>query len=458
MAPSMRRTLFAKSVARRSMLSAVGAGLAGLLIRPLQAQEAKAAPKRLLIVHRPCGSSDLARFFPALDAAPNAELPPIIRPFAPLRSNMVILNGVNNPYSYQWNVDAHAGGLIGMMSGREPAKIPGTDAGGDPNAKNIVAADATIDQYLLAQLPALVGVKPSIQSTAYIPSISGLPSFKVMSYKGNNQPLFPQADASALFNSYFGGHSPEELASADDDQLVLDCVKEDLARLQDLIPSSQKDKLDSHLAAVQSLKDGLIGGVNAPECKPPVQLALPAPQDGLTIDESQHLALAKNQLAIIRTAFQCDLTRVASFSFAHGNSGLRFQKMVDGVDKGDGHHGISHDTSAVDAQSRIDQVYSEVLSQALQEMQAIPEGSGTLLDNTLVVYLSECAIGITHSSENMPVLMFGGKNLGLQVGKHLQFYGRYMNDVWSAVAGAFGLAPSFGDPAFAKGPVNGLFT
>jgi hypothetical protein len=57
----------------------------------------------------------------------------------------------------------------------------------------------------------------------------------------------------------------------------------------------------------------------------------------------------------------------------------------------------------------------------------------------------------------MPVLMFGGKNLGLQTGQHLQFGGRYMNDVWAAVCGAFKAPASFGDPAFGNGPVSGLF-
>jgi hypothetical protein len=90
-------------------------------------------------------------------------------------------------------------------------------------------------------------------------------------------------------------------------------------------------------------------------------------------------------------------------------------------------------------------------------MEAIPEGNGSLLDNTLVVYFSECGYCVTHAIESMPVMLFGGKNLGLQTGQHLEFGGRYMNDVWSAVCGAFGLDAKFGDPALTKGPVSGLF-
>jgi hypothetical protein len=57
----------------------------------------------------------------------------------------------------------------------------------------------------------------------------------------------------------------------------------------------------------------------------------------------------------------------------------------------------------------------------------------------------------------MPVLMVGGKALGLKTGQHFHGGGRYMNDIWAAVCGAFGIEAKFGDPAFAKDPASGLF-
>jgi hypothetical protein len=57
----------------------------------------------------------------------------------------------------------------------------------------------------------------------------------------------------------------------------------------------------------------------------------------------------------------------------------------------------------------------------------------------------------------MPVAMFGGKSLKLQTGQHLHFNNRYMNDVWSAVAAAFGSSIKYGDSAFGTGAVAGLF-
>ena len=90
-------------------------------------------------------------------------------------------------------------------------------------------------------------------------------------------------------------------------------------------------------------------------------------------------------------------------------------------------------------------------------MKSIPDGAGNLLDNTLVVFFNECSDGNSHGINDMPVVMFGGKSLKLNTGQHLRFNGRYMSDVWSAVAGAFGVPMKFGDAAFSTGPVSGLF-
>src|SRR5258706_8749350 len=147
----MNRTIFAKSVARRTALAGVSAGVLGLLLRPLQAQEAAAPPKRLLIVHRPCGSV-LERFFPAVGSF---TLPSIIQAFEPLKSEMVIVNGINCPRDTAWHGDQHAAALIAMMTGKQFTIIPGTDGANDPNTKYIVGADKSIDQYLLGKVPAL---------------------------------------------------------------------------------------------------------------------------------------------------------------------------------------------------------------------------------------------------------------------------------------------------------------
>jgi hypothetical protein len=132
--------------------------------------------------------------------------------------------------------------------------------------------------------------------------------------------------------------------------------------------------------------------------------------------------------------------------------------MIDAqVQKPNGHHSTSHDLSAVPDQSRIEQVYAEQLAKLLTAMQGVPEANGTLLDNTLVVYMNEVSHGNEHTIDRMPTLLIGGKALGLQVGQRLKYGGRYMNDIWAAVCGAFGAPAQFGAAEYTQGPVSGLF-
>jgi len=454
-------------IPRRTFMAGVGTTAAGMFLRPLFASAAGTPPKRLLIVHRPCGTFP-DQFFPAGNET-GFTLPSILQPFEPVKDQMTILNGVYCPRDHGWAGDQHGAGLITMMSGKKPIEIPGTSSGGDANAKNQMAAQPSIDQSLIKDMRSGLGgtIVPSIQSTAYRPSSIGLPNFKVMSYDTNGA-LFPESRPGTLFGNIFGAAMPG-LSDADlarlrgQNKSVLDFVAKDLTRLRGQVPKSQLTKLDAHLDGVSKLQAKLTAmapaGMGGAMCKPPTQGALPDPTGDLTVDEAQHKVVAQNQLGIILTAFQCDLTRVATFTFAHGNSALRFGKIIPGFsDTGTGHHDLSHNTAATDLHAKVDRFYSEQLVLALQAMKATPDGAGTLLDNTLVVYFNECCFGWSHSIENIPILLFGGKNLKLSTGRHIKYGLKYMNDVWAAIATAMGVPMNtYGDTAFSKGAVTGLF-
>jgi hypothetical protein len=466
-------------IPRRALLAGMGVGAAGMMLRPMFASAAGASPTRLLIVHRPCGTRPEV-FFPvggsntsfSLDfsanvGTPSVSIPSITKSFTPLIPDMVLLNGITAPRDQGWAGDQHSAGLITMMTGKRFIAIPGTtDLATDSNAKTVVAADKSIDQLLLGSAMTNLGGRPvaSIQSTAYRASSVSLPAFRVMSYAGSNAPLFPECRPGTLFDQIFGSVgadlTPAALARLRaQNKGILDFVNGDLTRLRGHLPASQLPKLDAHLAAIQTLEAAVASSGVSPGamCTKPTQLPLPAASGNLSLDEAQHLATAKNQLAIISAAFQCDLTRVATFTFAHGNSALEFQHMLPDVPTGGGHHDISHNTGAGLAQARIDRFYCDALAAFLQDMKNIPDGTGNLLDNTLVVFFNECSDGNSHGIKQMPVAMFGGKSLKLQTGQHLHFNDRYMNDVWSAVAAAFGDPIKFGDSAFSTGPVAGLF-
>ncbi|GAC1351438.1 MAG: DUF1552 domain-containing protein [Polyangiales bacterium] len=428
---------------RRTFLAGLGVTSVGALLRPIIASAGGLpAPTRLLIVHRPCGIRE-DKWWPTATATTSSyTLSQTLKSFAALQGDMVVLKGVNCPRLQAWSGDKHGAGLMGMMSGLRPVFMPGTSAAemADTNNKKLTAGEKTIDQVLVEKSPLFQGTPiPSLQLTAYSQSTQGAnhATLSVMSYSGSNMPLWPEGIPQHAFDAIFkttalGANGKSQKQS------VLDFVNADLKRLRTQVPSSQFAKLDSHLDGIDRLRKKLTDTAKA--CAGPM---IHASASGAS-DEALHPNNCQDMLAIIKTAFECDITRVATFTFAHGNSGITFYKIINALNDHEGHHNISHSGSAdaFTAQEAIDKFYCDRLAETLLDMKNTkdPFGSGeSLLDNTLVVFMSECSEPNSHKIEDIPVLLFGGKNLKLKTGQFVKYTNALMPDVWSAITNAMGL-------------------
>jgi hypothetical protein len=246
---------------------------------------------------------------------------------------------------------------------------------------------------------------------------------------------------------------------------VMDFVRTDLGRLKGMIPGSQAVKLDAHLEGIRLLESRIT------KLPPPVTAGCQKPtlapepvtgRSGREKDEGIHAVVSANNLAIIRAAFQCDLTRVATFTYADGNNDLHPINYVDNPTfKIDGNHhdGVSHggkdNRDSQVAKKETDIFYGNITAKALSDMDKVPEGAPgeTLLDNTLTYYMSECSYGDDHEMIDMCTLLFGGKFLKLNVGNYLVYAPKiYTNDVWTSILNAWGKpTDKFGDPKYCKG-------
>jgi hypothetical protein len=241
-------------------------------------------------------------------------------------------------------------------------------------------------------------------------------------------------------------------------------VRTDLGRLKTQIPSSQNVKLDAHLEGIRLLESRISKGP-APMtagCSKPTLVA--DPQTSLTgreRDEVIHATVCANNLAIIRAAFQCDLTRVATFTFADGNNDLHPRSYVPNPTfkiTGNHHDGVSHggkqNRDAQIAKKETDVFYCNLTAKALLDMDHVTEGlpGETMLDHTLTYYFSECSYGDDHEMIDLCSLLFGGKFLKLAVGNYLNYSPKiYWNDVWTSVLNAWGVpTQQFGDPMYCK--------
>ena len=309
--------------------------------------------------------------------------------------------------------------------------------------------------------------------------------------------LYPEASPMTAFQNYFGsglmGMTPAQIAqAAAENKSVLDYAAKGLTGLQARIPKSQMSKVATGLDAIRQLEMNLTSSASmAGSCAPPMFAGAPLSTSTSQVD-SQTYPVWKQQKEIIKTMFQCDLTRVITFTFGYGNSSIHFQNVLKDpelagkykdtngnlINNSSGVHDISHNQGGNpdSAQYIIDKYYCDRTAELLAEMAATPDiGGGSLLDNTLVVFWNECSNGNAHGAVDMPVLLFGGKFLKLNGGSYVQFGSAqmgqvpngtydipkppYMSDFWVTTAQAWGhtALTTYGDPSWNTGMLSGIY-
>jgi hypothetical protein len=453
----MKRLLLSRRAFAAGLGSAAAAGL--LVGRPLlrfaSAQEDAARPKRLLIIHKPCGTVP-ANYLPQ-GASTEFTLSRILSPFESLRQSMIVLTGLDIKKKQNTPGQDHGNGMVTFMTGGVTIQ--------DPAFTAVIAERESIDQ-ILARDTRVSGSAPfaSVQLAADIRSDRDEVFTRVLSYSGRAAPLPPEHRPASAFAQVFGelmpgGATPENIEALERarqrKRSVLDFLGGSLGRLSARAPAEQRPKLETHLVAVRELERALdvqaVCGATASTAQAAVTLA-----DTSAVDD-HHGEIGLAQLEIIRAAFQCDLTRVATFMWASGNSHINFSRTLPGVENA-GHHAITHNgVNREDDETRIHEWYCQKLAGFLNSLRETPDGDGSLLDNTLIVVFSEITLG-KHTFDNVPIQIFGGKGTGLQGGRVLDFGGRSTNDLWLAIAAALG-APleSFGDSDKFTEPLSGIF-
>ena len=508
--------------ARRSFLRGAGA-LAPLMLPLLRSIEARAAgaaaPLRLLVIQHPLGTNPgLTNWVPnATATTTNFTLPFESAPFTPLQKYMVMIDGLNlvvvaggTPPSSGQNTAQ--GGMVTLMTGVPTIGMVGQ--------ADYCAGGPSIDQLLLQKSPVLGGPTfgsptpfGSLHLAADIRSERDEVAPRVLSYLAPQpgvsdpavarQPLYPETSPLSTYNRLFGGALPGNSTAGPGlahDLSALNYMKRDLARLRSLAPASEKGRLDAYAQAIAQLETSLrakYAGVGTGCVTPSVPPSFPYTSTGkqgggvVYTDLSgvdyyvagqptshPHVDLGQTQLRLIKAAFACDLVRVATFMWASGTSYVKFPGTIQGATvKGNLEStpvypvAESGDPETQAWLNQIDQLYSAATSTVLQEFATTPDIDGNMLiDNTIILYVSEVARAWDHNQQNMPVLVFGGKNTKLNGGTFLKVQGgplagqngaignRPFNDLWLALAPAFGVSlPSLGDKTQYTGPLPGVF-
>lgn len=232
----------------------------------------------------------------------------------------------------------------------------------------------------------------------------------------------PMTSYGALFGSVGGGASKTEFQAKTN---LLDFLTEDVKRMHATVPASQREKLEAHLKGYEDMRkrQSRLG-----EIEGTLRRAAPEVNDKFkSTVESDRLDA---QFDIAAGALIGGLTNSITIASGVGNPyfGVKFTGLGIGIGKhGIGHGGGFEGLTSEQLKIKIRKFHFQLIADLMKKLEAVPEGDGTMLDNTVVVYLSDAAEGHHSRCREWPFVLIPGKNTGLQGGRYID-YPYYGND------------------------------
>ncbi len=356
------------------------------------------------------------------------ELGKVLAPLQPHREKLTFLRGL-------YNEEALIGGIHSCQTGN---LLTGAHLSNGGEIKSGVSVDQLIAQKQgdRTKVPSLVlGTEPSI--AALHKNYSMIYSSHI-SWSSPTTPtpleLYPALAFDRLFR--------DEVGRAD--KSVLDAVMEDTRGLRNGVSKADQHRLDEYLASVREVesrlaqagKAGKLQGWRPTLTKPNVK----RPEDGIPQDVDQHMRLMCDILVL---AFQTDTTRVATLKLNNDHSSQRYPHLK--ID-----YMIQHLLSHTDGADwlRVNQFFVEQIAYIAAKMDKIQEGERTLLDNSMILYMSSMMTG-NHNNDQLPVVMLGKAGGQIKAGRVLDYTGkpnRKMCSLYLSLLDKVGVkADAFGD-------------
>ena len=405
-----RRNPRSGSVSRRAFLGGAGALLTLPVFESLVGEKEAYAddnfPARTLLYYVPNGIV-MNNWTPASTGAGYA-LTPILQPIEPLQNKILVLSGLSNAPAKPDGPGDHAGGTSGFLTCAHANKSE-TDIQLGISMDQVIA-NAIGDETRIASMQigidggASTGGCDSGYSCAYTRNIS---------WASVTQPLPKATSPKVVFDQIFEGADPEATAEEQARRKlyrlsVLDHVREEASSLQSKLAPVDRAKLDQYLTGVHDLEARI--NKPAPTCE-----AIPEPGDNLGFID--HVDMMQDLMVL---AMRCDATRVISFMLGNAGSNRAYNFL--GVSSG--HHQISHhggDAGNLANLTAIDTWEVTKFVELCQKMDAVVEGTGTLLDHSQVFFSSEIEDGDAHRHRNLPVLLGGGCHDYYATGQHIEY-------------------------------------
>jgi len=379
----------------------------------------------------------------------NWDLNAIHTPLAPFKDRLLFLGGIDLKVTNEGPGGLHQKGIGGLFTGQQlqSGDLFVDGCGQRAGWANGISVDQEVAKTLGVGTP-ITSLELGVRATEN--DVQGR-----IAYAGPGAPLPPMNDPSEVFQRLFSGfgQNTDQLAELRARrQSVLDTVQAQFKSVSARVSRADQQKLLAHLTLVRDLESRMAAtGNGSQSCVAPAVPAKvePASEDDMPVIAGLHLDM-------LATAFACDLTRVASLQISTSLNHIRYPWLNS---MGEG-HALSHmgpsDSEAHQQLVARQKWHSQLLANFLNRLSQIQEGSGTVLDNTLVVWGNEISEGNTHSHENMPFVTAGG-GWHFRTGRSLQYGSASHNDFLVSILNAMGVpATTFGQADLCKGPLPGL--
>ena len=406
-----------RALPRRTVLKGLGTAVALPLLESMvpagtALAATAAAPKtRLGCIYIPHGAT-MDKWTPKGEGRA-FEFSETLQPLSPLREHVTIISDLAHAPVAPWTgedtggAENHVRAAAVFLSGAHPVK------------KNEAHVGVTVDQVAaqhVGQDTPLPSIELSMEPLNLTCGDAGFTCAyrNTLSWKSATLPLPMENNPQIVFERLFGDGSTDAQRQERRQQArsLLDSIRQEVPALEKDLPAGDRRRLRDYLDEVREI-ERRVKQVDAQLSR---DLDLPDAPVGIPAAFEDHLKLMFDLQVL---AYKSEITRISTLMLARENSNAVYPAT--GVREG--FHNASHHSNErknMDQFAVINQYHVRMLAYFLEKLRATPDGDGTLLDHSMVLYGSSLSDGNEHNFDPLPVLLAGGASGKIRGGRHLR--------------------------------------
>jgi len=421
-----------RALSRRTLLRGMGTTLALPFLESMVpaftalAQTPAKPPQRFGAVYFPNGAP--MNYWMPKTTGSELEITPILKPLEAHRDQLTIVGNLSRAGGK--TVTDHAVSSAGWLSGVVAKQTEAED----------ISLGITIDQVLAAQIgqdtpfPSLEFATEDFSGYVggCVPGYS-CTYMNTISWSGPTAPLPMEINPRVAFERMFGraGDAGQRLARMRENRSILDSVADEARRLQGRLGARDRARLDEYLGTVREIERR----IEQTERRNTTSVNSVTAPIGVPEAFEDHAAVMFDLIAV---AYQADLTRVSTFMMAREASQRTYPVLAIPETHHDvSHHGNQPEKMALHA--KIDTHFASLFAAFIDKLRASPDGDGSVLDHSLIVFGAGMSDGQAHSAYPLPLAAIGGAAKTLR-GNRFLVAGEWtpVANFWLGVAGMFG--------------------